>query len=133
MSYARSGMGILDRLFGSSREVAPTPIRDLDTFRTVVLESEIPVVLDVWSATCAPCRKLVPVLVEIATRYEGRVRVAEVSLDSELALLETLAVQATPTIIVYDRGEELGRMAGYRPASWFDEMIATEFPDAART
>jgi hypothetical protein len=38
-------------------------------------------------------------------------------------------VRATPTILVFDGGVEIGRMAGYRPAAWFDDMIATEFPD----
>jgi len=121
-------MGILSNLLGPSRRVTPTPVRDLDSFRQTVLDSDLPVIVDVWSESCAPCRQLVPVLVDVATRHEGRVRVVEIQADADPRLLGQLRVRATPTLIVYDQGEELGRMTGFRPASWFDEMIDTEFP-----
>ncbi len=121
-------MGILEKLFGPARRVVPTPVRDVDTFRGTVLESEVPVIVDVWSESCAPCRQLVPVLIDVATRHEGRVRVVEIQADADPALLGRLKVRATPTLIVYEGGEELGRQTGFRPASWFDEMIETEFP-----
>jgi len=121
-------MGILSTLFGPSRTVLPTPIRDMAAFRAEVLDSDVPVIVDVWSESCAPCRQLAPVLTDVATRHEGRVRVAEVSADSEPALISGLRVRATPTLIIFDRGEEVGRVSGFRPRSWFDEMIEAEFP-----
>ena len=89
----------------------------------------LPVIVDVWSETCAPCKKLVPVLIQVATKYQGKLRVAELSTQAEPRLLAELSVQATPMILVFDGGVEIGRMAGYRPAGWFDDMIASEFPD----
>jgi thioredoxin-like negative regulator of GroEL len=108
----------------------PTAVRDLATFNDVVLKSDVPVIVDIWSETCAPCKKLVPVLINVATKYEGRVRIVEIGTDAEPVLLGRLGVRATPTIIVYARGKELGRQSGFRPEGWFDEMIATEFPEA---
>lgn len=124
-------MGLLSKLFGPTKRVLPTPVRDLEAFGELVLRSEQPVIVDVWSETCAPCRKLAVELVDVATRYEGRVRVVEISTDSEPTLLARLGVRATPTIIVFDGGQEIGRMAGFRPAGWFDEMIANELLPAA--
>jgi thioredoxin-like negative regulator of GroEL len=121
-------MGILSKLLGPSRKVVPTSVRELDTFRTAVLDEELPVIVDVWSESCAPCRQLAPVLVDVATRHEGRVRVVEIQADADPKLLGRLRVRATPTLIIFDRGEELGRVTGFRPASWFDEMIEAEFP-----
>ncbi|MCC6876874.1 MAG: thioredoxin fold domain-containing protein [Sandaracinaceae bacterium] len=121
-------MGILQKLFGPAKQILPTPVRDLATFRSVVLESDVPVVVDVWSESCAPCKKLVPVLIDVATRYEGRVRIAEIGTDADPKLLAQLRVKATPTLIVFDDGKELGRNVGFRPAQWFDEMIEAEFP-----
>lgn len=121
-------MGILGNLFGPSRRVVPTPVRDLASFERIVLDSDLPVIVDVWSESCAPCRQLVPVLIDVATRHEGRVRVVEIQADADPRLLGRLRVRATPTLIVYHQGEELGRMTGFRPASWFDEMIEAEFP-----
>ena len=98
-------MGILSKLFGPSHRVVPTAVRSLDSFRREVLESDVPVIVDVWSESCAPCRQLVPVLVDVATRHEGRVRVAEIAADPEPALLSRLQVRATPTLIIFEGGQ----------------------------
>lgn len=120
-------MGLLDRLFGSSPQVLPTSVRDLRTFEREVEKSDVPVIVDVWGPSCGPCKKLEPVLVEIATRYAGKVKVVEISTEAAVPeLLGELSVRATPTLIIYKGGEELGRSTGYRPASWFDQMIAAE-------
>ncbi len=120
-------MGLLDKLFTSRPKVVPTPVRTVADFQKHVLRSELPVIVDVWSLSCAPCRQLAPVLVRVATEHQDKVRVVEISTESEPALLARLGVRATPTVIVYDGGKEMGRVVGFKPKSWFDEMIATEF------
>lgn len=122
-------MSLLGKLFGARPDVIPTHLATHDDFVRHVLQSKVPAIVDVWSDTCAPCKKLEPVLVKVATKYAGKVLVAELSTRAEPRLLAQLGVQATPTILVFDGGAEIGRMAGFRPASWFDEMIATEFPE----
>lgn len=122
-------MSLLGRLFGARPDVIPTHLETRDDFASYVLQSDVPVIVDVWSDTCAPCKQLVPVLIKVATKYAGKLRVAELSTRAEPRLLAELGVRATPTILVYEGGVEIGRMAGYRPAAWFDEMIAAEFPD----
>lgn len=121
-------MGWLSNLLGGDT-VPPTPLRSLQDFREHVAESTGPVILNVWSETCPPCKRLHPVLEKVSTQYAGRVGVVTVGGDAEPALLRALGVRATPTLIVYDAGEEVGRMTGFRPKGWFDEMIATEFGD----
>jgi len=124
-------MGLLSSLFGEPKhEVLPVHIGSADDFKREVEKSELPVILDVWSESCAPCRQLAPVLTKVATRYEGRIKVAEVTTSGPLPVLRKLGVTATPTVLIFDRGQELGRVVGYRPRSWFDEMIATEFPES---
>lgn len=123
-------MSILGNLFGGGPKVTPTHIETWDSFEEYVLKSDLPVIVDVWSPTCAPCSKLVPVLIDVATKYRGRIRVAELSTAAESRLLGALNVRATPTLLMFSGGKEIGRMAGFRPASWFDEMIAAEFPES---
>ena len=121
-------MSFLSRLFGGPT-VDPTSIQTRADFDAWVLGSDVPVLVDVWSPTCAPCKKLVPVMQELATKHDGRVRVAEINVAAaEPALLAALRVQATPTVIIYEGGEEFGRVKGFRPPSWFHEMIEVEFP-----
>lgn len=122
-------MSLLSKIFGARPDVIPTHLQTRDDFVRVVLQSDVPVIVDVWSETCAPCKKLVPVLIKVATKYAGKLRVAELSTQAEPRLLAELGVQATPTLLIFNRGAEIGRMAGYRPSGWFDDMIAAEFPE----
>ena len=121
-------MGIFD-WFKSGPGVHPTPIRTLPEFREHVQDTELPVILEVWSDTCPPCRKMIPVLDAVASKYADQVRVVTVGSDAEMALLRTLRVRATPTLVIYDAGDEIGRMTGFRPEGWFHQMIQAEFPD----
>ncbi len=121
-------MGLWNWLTGA-HTTQPTPIRSLPEWRSTVAENGRPVILEVWSDTCPPCRQMIPVLETVATRYNGRVDVVTVGADADIQLLQHLQVRSTPTLIVYDSGEEIGRMVGFRPAAWFDQMISTEFPD----
>ncbi len=121
-------MGWLSAIFGGGgKKVMPERVRDLGAFKKLVLKSDRPVIVDVWSPSCGPCKKLEPVLIDVATRYEGRVRVVEIGTpDAEPKLLGRLDVRATPTVIVFHRGQEIGRTTGFRPAEWFDQMIQAE-------
>jgi thioredoxin 1 len=123
-------MGLFSNLFAPKHEVLPTHIGSDADFKREIQKSDLPVILDVWSEGCVPCKQLAPVLTDIATRYEGRIKVAEVSTSGPVALLQRLGVSATPTILIFDRGRELGRVVGYHPRSWFEEMIDAEFPEA---
>lgn len=120
-------MGWLSKLFGGE-SIHPEAVRSVDQLRDL-LAFEGPILVDVWSPNCAPCRKLGPVMTELATKHQGRARVAEVDVtSSEPALVGMLGVMATPTVIIFDGDQEFGRVTGYRPPSWFHEMLDTEFP-----
>ena len=122
-------VNLFGKLFGSKPKVNPVHIETRADFQQEVLKSNLPVIVDVWGPSCPPCKKLVPVLINVATKYDGRVRVAELSTEAEPRLLAQLNVRSTPTLLVFSQGKELGRMSGYRPEGWFDEMIEAEFPE----
>jgi len=120
-------MGLLSWLTGGDK-VHPTAIRTLPEYKEQVEDTDLPVILEVWSDSCPPCRRMIPVLDQVATRYDGKVRVVTVGTDADMPLLRKLGVRSTPTLIIYDGGEELGRQVGFRPAGWFDQMLKAEFP-----
>jgi len=125
-------MGWLQSLLGGGPTVHPTTIRTLDGLKALVSDFDGPVLVDVWSPSCGPCVKLGPVMTELATKHAGRAKVAEIDVSAaEPALLRELNVMATPTIIIYEGGEEFGRVKGFRPPSWFHEMLDAEFPQGA--
>jgi len=70
-------------------------------------------------------------MLKIANRFRGRVTVFHVNAADSPGLMRQLGVSGTPTVIVLNQGREMGRVVGYRPQSWFEQMIETEFPAPA--
>ena len=91
----------------------PTPAKVEDVvfevnaanFQKLVLESPVPVVLDVYADWCGPCKQLGPVLEQAAVKAGGMFRVAKVNADTEKGLSEALGVQGLPTVYTVDKGK----------------------------
>ncbi len=117
-------MGILSNLFGE--KTRPVSVRTESEFQREVVDSPLPVIIDVWSDRCAPCKRLAHELLRVAHKHRDTVRVVEISTDAELAVLAPLQVSSTPTILLFKDGAEVGRATGFRPEGWFDQMIEAE-------
>jgi len=119
-------MGILDKLLGTKSDAKPVHVDD-SNFRAEILDHDGPLLLDVWGPGCAPCQRLVPVLRALAKDYDGRVKICEVNAAEAPKTASRLGVRGTPTIIAYRRRSEIGRVVGYHPKSYFDQLIEAEF------
>ncbi len=121
-------MSFLEWLKGSANEkVLPQELTD-ENFEAELKGTDLPVLIDVWSPSCGPCAKLAPIIASVADRHAGRVKVYHVNAANSPRLVQDLGVGGTPTVLVMRNGEEMGRVVGFRPRSWFDQMIETEFP-----
>ena len=83
-----------------------------DNFQTEVLESNLPVLVDFWAATCAPCRRLAPLLDEASKKYAGVVKIGKLNVDEHLEVAEQYDIQGLPTIVFFQNGQEINRMIG---------------------
>lgn len=118
-------MGWLKQMFGIHDKVQPITVTD-DNFGEEVLRSELPVLLDVWTPTCIHCHKLVPIVVNLATRYQGKLKVAEVNGEEAPNTMAALQIRGTPTVVYFNQGQEVDRVVGFRGSLYHQDLIENE-------
>ena len=94
-----------------------------DNWEQEVLKSDTPVLVDFWAAWCGPCRMVAPVLDQIATEMDGKVRVAKLDVDLNQKIAYQFQVSSIPTFILYKDGQMADRMMGAMPKSAFESFI----------
>jgi thioredoxin 1 len=91
-------------------------------FDAVVLQSDVPAIVDFWAEWCAPCRAIAPIIDELATSYGGKIKVVKMNVDDNPATPARYGVRAIPTILAFRGGQVVEQITGQRPRAAFEQM-----------
>lgn len=93
------------------------------TFKSEVLDSQTPVLVDFWATWCAPCRAIAPALEELATQYKGQLKIAKVDVDENQQIAQTYGIRSIPTLLMFKGGKVVEQLVGAAPKSKLEDSI----------
>ena len=99
-----------------------------DSFAADVLGSELPVIVDFWAPWCRPCKTVGRILDELEAEQGGRVRLAKLNVDENLAVSSRYGVLSLPTVILFVAGEPRETVIGPRAKQHFERVFEPHLP-----
>lgn len=119
-------MGWFKKLLGLDKPPVNVVSVTDSNFTAEVMKSDVPVLLDVWGPGCAPCARLAPVVMELSSKYAGRLKVAELNSADSPKTASRLHVMGTPTVIYFWQGKEQERIVGFRGQMYHEDYLENE-------
>jgi thioredoxin 1 len=78
-------------------------VTDTD-FEDSVVKSDMPVLVDYWAEWCGPCKMIAPILDEVASDYEGKIKVVKLNIDQNQATPPKYGIRGIPTLMLFKGG-----------------------------
>ena len=92
-------------------------------FKTEVLDSEQPVLVDFYADWCGPCKAMAPAVEEIAQEYAGRVKVGKLNVDDSMQTATSYQVMSIPTLILFVKGQAVRTLVGMQKPAALRQML----------
>ena len=96
-------------------------------FKNVVLESDIPVLVDCWAPWCMPCRAQQPILEKVADELQGKTLITSLDIEENREAAYRLNIHSIPTLVIFNDGEEIRRFFGLQKADSLTKALKDAF------
>jgi thioredoxin 1 len=96
----------------------------VENFENEVVKSDKPVLVDFWAPWCGPCRFIAPVVEEMATKYDGKIKVGKLNVDDHGEIASKFGIHSIPTLLLFNDGDIADRQVGAVPAQAIEAMFA---------
>ncbi|RAL45482.1 unnamed protein product [Cuscuta campestris] len=124
-SRSSSSLASISRLSSSGRRIVceaqkvateVPPVSDA-TWKSLVLDSDVPVLVEFWAPWCGPCRMIHPVIDELAKEFAGKLKCYKVNTDDSPAIATKYGIRSIPTVMIFKNGEKKDAVIGAVPKS----------------
>ena len=94
-------------------------------FKSEVVESDTPVLVDFWAEWCGPCKVIAPVVEELAKDYEGKIKFGKVNVDDHNMVASEYGVRSIPTLLIFKNGAVVNQIVGAVPKDKITAILDT--------